>query len=63
VGKTQNYLFLKQVMRFTATYFFDFIHRPYDFQPQRFEGWLFRRHQVILLWWVRSIELASIGGR
>jgi hypothetical protein len=23
----------------------DFIHRPYVFQPQRFEGWLFPRHQ------------------
>jgi hypothetical protein len=26
----------------------------------RFEGWLFPRHQVNLLCWVRSIELASI---
>jgi hypothetical protein len=27
-----------------------------------FEGWLFPRHQVYLLWWVWSMELASIGG-
>jgi hypothetical protein len=40
---------------------FGLIHRPYVLQPLRFEGWLFR-HQVNLLWWVRSIELASIGG-
>jgi hypothetical protein len=39
----------------------DFIHRPYVPQPQRFEVWLFPRHQVNLLWWVRSIELVSIG--
>jgi hypothetical protein len=37
--------------------FLDFIHRPYVSQPQRFP-----RYQVNLLWWVRSIELVSIGG-
>jgi hypothetical protein len=41
--------------------FLDFLHRPYVFQPQCFEGWLFPRHQVNLLWWVQLIELASIG--
>jgi hypothetical protein len=46
----------------TAIYFLDFIDRPYVFQPQRFEGWLFPRHQVNLFWWLRSIRLASIGG-
>jgi hypothetical protein len=40
----------------------DFVHRPYVIRPQRFEGWLFPRLQVNLIWWVRSIELASIGG-
>jgi hypothetical protein len=46
----------------TAIYYLNFIHRPYVLQPQRFKGWLFPRHQVNLLCWVRSIELASIGG-
>jgi hypothetical protein len=42
--------------------FLDFIHRPYVFlQSQRFEGWFFPRHQVNLLCWVRSVELASVG--
>jgi hypothetical protein len=30
----------------TTLYYLDFIHRPYVLQPQRFEGWLFPRHQV-----------------
>jgi hypothetical protein len=46
----------------TAIYFLDFIHHPYVFQPQRFEGRLFPRHQANVLWWDRSIELASTGG-
>jgi hypothetical protein len=29
----------------TAIYSLDFFHRPYVSQPQRFEGWLFPRHQ------------------
>jgi hypothetical protein len=40
----------------TAIYSLDFIHRLYVFQPQRFEEWLSPRHQVNLLWWVRSID-------
>jgi hypothetical protein len=46
----------------TAIYSLDFIHCLYILQPQRFKRWLFPRHQVNLLCWVRSIELASIGG-
>jgi hypothetical protein len=46
----------------TAIYYSDFIHRPYVLKPQRFEGRLFPRHQVYLLCWVWSTELASIGG-
>jgi hypothetical protein len=53
----------KWLHKIIANYFLDFIHRPCVFQPLRFEGWLFPRHQVNLLWWVRSIELASIGHR
>jgi hypothetical protein len=47
----------------TAICSVDFIHRLYVLQPQRFEGCLFLLHQVNLLRWVRSIELASIGGK
>jgi hypothetical protein len=43
----------------TAIYYLDFIHRPYVFQPQRFKGWFFPRHQVNLLCWVESVALAS----
>jgi hypothetical protein len=32
-----------------AVYYLDFIHRLYVLQPQRFEGWVFLRHQVNLL--------------
>jgi hypothetical protein len=38
----------------------DFLQRLLVFKPQRFEGWLFPRPQVHVLWWVRSMELASI---
>jgi hypothetical protein len=31
---------------FAAIYYLDFIHRPYVFQPQRFGGRFFPRHQV-----------------
>jgi hypothetical protein len=31
----------------TEIYFLDFIHRPYVFQPLRFEGWLFPRNVVV----------------
>jgi hypothetical protein len=40
----------------TTIYFLDFLHRLLVSQPQRFEGWLFPRHQVNLLCWVRSME-------
>jgi hypothetical protein len=45
----------------TAIYYLDCIHRPYVLQPQSFEGWFFPRHQMNLLCWVRSTELAFIG--
>jgi hypothetical protein len=45
---------------FAVVYYLDFIHRPYVLLPQCFEGWFFPHHQVNLLCWVWSIELASI---
>jgi hypothetical protein len=45
----------------TAIYCLDFLHRLVS-QPQCFEGWLFPRRQVYLLWWVWSMEIASVGG-
>jgi hypothetical protein len=47
---------------FTAIVYLDFIHCPYVLQPQRFEGWFIPKHQVNLLCWVQSIELAFFGG-
>jgi hypothetical protein len=37
--------------------FLDFLHRPYVFQPRRFEGWLFPRHR-----WSTDKRLARSTG-
>jgi hypothetical protein len=55
-------MFLTMVLYY-CDLFFGLIHRLIVLQPQRVEGWLFPRHQVNLICWVRSIELAFIGGR
>jgi hypothetical protein len=56
--RTSSYNVNKSII---AMYFLNFLHRPYVFQPQRFEGWLFPRQKHLEMKRIKAFVLVDWG--